>query len=355
MVYEDITYETILERMLDRVDDRYDKRESSMIYNSNAPAAVELQLLYMELDIILTETFGDTASRDYLIRRAAERGITPYQATFAMVQGEFTPSTLEIPIGTRFSLGDLNYVVIEEMSAGKYQLQSETVGEVGNEFSGSLIPIDYVEDLETAALTEILIPGEDEEGTESIRNRYFSTFDTKPFGGNKKDYVQKSNAIPGVGATKVTPVWNGGGTVKLTILNSDYDQASNLLIETVQKEIDPTQDGQGLGIAPIGHMVTVDTAENVNIVIVLNLTFDDGYSFQMLESAITGVLEQYLLELRQDWENQSYTIVRTAQIDTRVLAIEGIIDIENTKINGVAQNLNLSEYQIPVFGGVVSD
>ena len=67
MAYEDITYDVILQRMLDRVPDNMDKREGSIIYDALAPAAVELQLMYIELDTILTETFADTAQRDYLV------------------------------------------------------------------------------------------------------------------------------------------------------------------------------------------------------------------------------------------------------------------------------------------------
>lgn len=352
MVYEHITYESIMEQMLDRVPDTLDKRESSIIFNALAPAAIELQLMYFELDIILNETFGDTASRDYLIRRVAERGITPYPATFATVKGEFTPTNLIVPVGTRFSLGDVDYIVTSKISDGTYELTSESVGSTGNESSGTLIPIDYLEGLQTATVTELLVPGEDEEDTESIRQRYFQTFDTKPFGGNKKDYIQKTNAIPGVGSTKVTPVWDGGGTVKLTILNSDFNRASNTLITNVQKEIDPSQLADGLGIAPIGHVVTVDTAKDKTVNVSLTLTFDDGYSFATLENTIESVLGNYLLELRKDWVNQPYTIVRTAQIDTRILAIDGIIDIESTRINGVATNLQLDAYEIPILGVV---
>ena len=57
MAYEDITYEVILQRMLDKVSDNMDKREGSIIYDALAPAAVELQLMYIELDTILKETF----------------------------------------------------------------------------------------------------------------------------------------------------------------------------------------------------------------------------------------------------------------------------------------------------------
>lgn len=351
-MYENVTFESILQRMLDRVSDQLDKRESSPIYNALAPAAVELQLMYIEFDIILKETFGDTASREYLIRRAAERGITPYPATYALLKGEFTPSTINISIGSRFSLNDLNYYVKSKISDGVYQVECEEAGVKGNQYFGDMIPIEYIDGLETAQLTELLIPGEDEEDTEDLRVRYFSSFETKPYGGNKKDYIEKTNAIAGVGSTKVTPLWQGGGTVKLTILNSEFSKASSILIDTVQETIDPTKDGSGLGVAPIGHIVTVDTVEEITVNVSTTITFDDGYSFVSLQAQIRSVIEEYLLELRKDWANQGSLIVRTAQIDTRILGIQGVLDIADTRINGSTSNLILSAYQIPVLGGV---
>lgn len=351
-MYENVTFEVILQRMLDRVSDQLDKRESSPIYNALAPAAVELQLMYIEFDIILKETFGDTASREYLIRRAAERGITPYPATYSLLKGEFTPSTINIPIGSRFNLNDLNYYVKSKISDGFYQMECETLGIQGNQYFGDMIPIEYIDGLETAKLTELLVPGEDEEDTESLRLRYFSSFDTKAYGGNRKDYIEKTNSIAGVGSTKVTPIWNGGGTVKLTILNSNFDKASSTLIEAVQEAIDPTKDGSGLGVAPIGHIVTVDTVEEITVNVSTTITFDDGYSFVSLQAQIQSVIEEYLLELRKDWANQGSLIVRTAQIDTRILGIQGVLDIADTRINGSTSNLILSAYQIPVLGGV---
>lgn len=353
-MYEAKTYEEILDRMLERVPDSMDKREGSVIYDALAPAAVELQLMYIEFDVILQETFADTASRKYLIRRTAERGIIPEPATHAVLKGEFTPSTLEIPVGSRFSCGTLNYAVTEKISDGQYKLECEEIGESGNSQFGQMIPIDYIEELETCYLTDLLIPGEDEEDTESIRTRYFDTFDTKPFGGNQKDYIQKTNALPGVGSTKVTPAWNGGGTVLLTILDSNYDAASSTLIQSVQEAIDPTQDGQGLGIAPIDHIVTVNTAQEVPVNVSTSLSFDEGYSFASLKTTITDVISAYLKEVRTDWANYSQSIVRISQIETRLLSITGVVDIANTKINGAASNLTLGTYEIPVIGGVTN-
>ena len=352
MAYEDVTYEVILQRMLDKVPNNMDKREGSIIYDALAPAAVELQLMYIELDTILRETFADTASRDNLVKRAAERGIIPDEATYAILKGIFTPTSLEIPIGSRFSCNELNYEVIEKIADGEYQLKCETVGVDGNANFGELIPIEYIQGLETAQITDLLIPGEDEEDAESLRNRYFNSFDTTAFGGNQKDYIEKTNSIVGVGSTKVTPVWNGGGTVLLTILNSEYNKASDTLIKTVQETIDPTQDGSGIGIAPIGHIVTVNTASEVTVNVKATFTFDEGYTFNSLKTQIEEVIANYLLEIRKSWADQINSVVRISQIETRILQIDGILDIANTSINNSTSNLTLTKYEIPMMGGV---
>ena len=205
----------------------------------------------------------------------------------------------------------------------------------------------------TAELTAVLIPGEDEEDTEVLRTRYLNSFETNPYGGNVADYKEKTNAIAGVGSTKVTPIWNGGGTVKLTILDSNFDKATTTLIDIVQETIDPSASpGQGLGVAPIGHVVTVDTVTEVTVNISSTITLDSGYTWGMVEADVLASMEAYLLEVRTDWANQSTSYVRISQIETRLLAIEGIIDITGTTINGVGGNLTLGEYEIPVLGVV---
>lgn len=396
-MYENVTYEIILKRMLDRVSNKFDKREGSIIFDTHSPTAIELQILYMELDNILREGYGDTASREYLIRRCKERGITPYEATNAILKGEFTPTTVDV-IGKRFNIGSMNFIVTEKISEGEYQVQCETPGNVGNQQLGTMIPIEYIEGLETAELTDVLIPGEDEEGTEDLRSRYFDSFREQAFGGNVQDYLEKTNAIPGVGSTKVTRVWNGdirpaemipsaavkawyetikptlsgepaawleivfnaatdkklttGGSVLLTILNSDFGAASDTLIETVQQTIDPDEyAGEGYGVAPIGHVVKVQSADSVSITVKTNITFDVGYGWSNLQNSINEAISNYLLELRKSWADNPYLVIRISQIETRLLSIKGIVDIGNTKINGDSDNLTLGKFEVPVFGG----
>ena len=398
-MYETETYDVILQRMLDRVSDKLDKRESSLIWDTHSSTAIELQILYIELETLITNSYGDTAAREFLIRLCKDRGITPEAATNAILKGEFVPATIDVT-GQRFNIGDVNYVVTEMITPGTYQVVCETPGVIGNQFLGQMIPMEYIDGLQTATLTEILIPGEDEEDTEVLRERYFDSFKEQSFGGNRAAYIEAVKKINGVGDVKVTRIWNGGirpadmipsaavtswynsvigtvseevavwlsavymaalekkltvgGTVLITIVDSDdYGEASNTLIDTVQTTLDPVQNaGEGLGLAPIGHVVSVKSAGAVGVYVTTNVVFDEGYNWSNLKTAIQDAVDAYLLELRQEWAETTSTIVRISQIESRILAVDGVADINNTKINGSTSNLTLGTYNIPVIGGV---
>lgn len=356
-MYENMTYEVILRRMLDRVPQGLDRREGSLIYTALTAAAAEMQIMYIEFDTILNETFADTASRENLIRRAAERGMQPKKATRAILKAVATPETAVISIGDRFRLGLNNYVISGSMGGGAYQVTCETAGASGNHQLGRLIPVLNIPGLTTIEMTELLIPGEDDEETEVLRKAYFGSFHEKSFSGNRKDYMDKTNGIPGVGATKITRAWNGGSTVKLTILDSNFNKASDLLVQTVQDIIDPVQSGSGDGLAPIDHIVTVDTAEEVRIQIKSTLELDNNYSHEVLQEQIGNAVDTYLGELRTSWEGlgDHGCIIRISQLEARILEIQGIYDISNTCINGAAENLELNKYQIPIYGGIEID
>ena len=66
----------------------------------------------------------------------------------------------------------MNFTALEKITDGEYQMQCETPGVIGNQYLGSMVPIEYIEGLETAKLTKVLIPGEDREDTEDLRTRY---------------------------------------------------------------------------------------------------------------------------------------------------------------------------------------
>lgn len=350
-MYENLTYENILQRMLDRIPNGIDKREGSVIFDALAPAAAELVQMYIEADVILNEAFADTASREYLIKRAAERGVVPKAASYAVVKGIFN---MNVPVGSRFSLGSLNYKVTEKIAESQFKLECETAGTEGNRNFGTLIPINYIDGLSYAEVTEILIPGEDEEETEQLRARYFATLDSQAFGGNITDYKEKVNELQGVGGVKVYPVWNGGGTVKLIVINSEYNKPSEELISDIQTRIDPVQNrGNGAGIAPIGHIVTVEGVGVQTVDIETNISYNPGWIWDDLKDYVEKTIDEYFKELSKNWADSANLIVRISQLETRFLNVAGVLDISNTKINGLEQNLVLDKDCIPVRGDVI--
>ena len=84
----------------------------------------------------------------------------------------------------------------------KYRLECEDAGTEPNGWTGDLMCLDDIDELEDAQLTKLLVPGTDEEDEESYRMRIEDSFGIKPFAGNKAYYKEEVEAIDGVGGEK---------------------------------------------------------------------------------------------------------------------------------------------------------
>lgn len=403
-MFESKTYEALMKSALARTPSSLDKREGSMVFNGVAPSMAELAQLYIGLDFVLSATYLATAPREYLILRAKDRNMAPYPASAAVFRAEFN---MEVPSGTRFSCEDLNFVVTGRMKDAdtdgglSHQVACETAGSMANGYAGALIPIEYVDGLTRAELVELLVPGDDEEETEAFRQRVLDSFQSQAFGGNQADYTEKVLAIDGVGAVKVHPVWNGGiapasltpdgdvqawyesaiasldgtaaawltavytaardrlltvgGTVKLVIMASNNTAPSGTLLEEIQSAVDPVQNaGEGLGFAPIGHVVHVTGVAETAVDITLHLTYASGWSWEAVRSYVEDVIDRYFAELAGEWAKSDYLTVRISQIESRILAEcpAMVTDIGGTQINGLEANLVLGPDSIPVRGTI---
>lgn len=357
-MYETETFEVILRRCLARVAAKYDKREGSMIYDPLAATSVEFQNNYISIDVILNELFPDTASREYLIKHCAERGLIPKPASYATVTGKFTPENLEIPIGSRYSHEDFNYTVTEKISDGLYYLQCETIGSEPNGVTGQLIPIDYIAGLQTAEIIEVTFIGEDGEETEALRARYMGSTTAEQFGGNEMDYKTKIKSISRVGQVKLyrAAEWNGGCTVKAVITDSDNHVPTEKLVNDVQTIIDPEgNQGEGDGVAPIGHFVTIVGANKTIIDIACTLVYKAGFSWANVKANVETAVDKYLASLNADWEDTDKIRVRISHIETHILGVTGILDVQNTTINGKEENLAVDKDSLVSRGTINGD
>ena len=88
-MFEDRTYEYIMSELINKVPVDVSTEEGSIIQSALSPLAYELEKLYIEFDVLLSQTFVETADYDYLEKRAAERGLTPIAATYCQSLGIF--------------------------------------------------------------------------------------------------------------------------------------------------------------------------------------------------------------------------------------------------------------------------
>ena len=246
-----------------------------------------------------------------------------------------------------------------------------------------------------------MIPGENEEDTEVFRQRYLNSLKSRAFGGNKADYIEKVNAIPGVGGVRVYRAWNSdiapstlippeqveqwlnglknvppnvelwlqtvfhagknslltvGGTVKVVIIDSTFSAPSETLVDQVQTVLDPIQNaGEGDGLAPIGHVVKVFPVGTTTVDLSFAMYFQRGWGWEDVRPNAEQAIQEYFTELAHGWaDSDEPLIVRVSRVESRLLNVPGILDVAATKLNGKAENLILPMDTIPIVGTVTA-
>lgn len=370
------TQKEIQKKLLEQVPDKIDKRQGSIIQTALGPVAWYLEGLYMLLSQVQENAYAGTAVGEFLDYIAAERGVVRKSATSAVRKGTFN---VPVPAGSTFkTINGASSVIFESgtrINSGSetyvYEMTCKTKGVIGNAYTGNLLPITAVADLESAVLGEIFTPGADEEEDDSLRARFFATFEVAAFGGNIAAYRNAILAIEGVGAVQVYPAWKGGGTVLCSILDSELTPAEEGLVSQVQQIICPPESGEeepsanGYGMAPIGAAVTITTATNL----VLNISASVQFSaivqggVETYQEQIEQKIQEYLTSVCKTWgtmlksQKVEYAVaVYSSRIAAAILEISDIVNVTDIKINGAAGDLILTEsadlQQIPSLGVV---
>ena len=305
-----------------------------------------------------------TAKGDNLDKIGEQYSIPRLKATKAQRIAEFIASNdsyVNIPIGNRFSVPSSNatitYTVIKQLTNGHSVIECEQYGTIGNEYTGALLPLFSIDDLKSATIVGTQQPARDKELDEDYSQRIIDHLNSKGFGGNIKDYKDYVESISGTSEPKVYPVWDGGGTVKLSILDSQYNAITQEFQDEIKEIIDPEEyEGQGVGIAPIGHKVTVVTPTEVTINIEADVDLDT-VTIGQIQTQVEEYLEEYMYSIRKDWVRNDYTSVYIAQIISSIMKVSGVKNVTNVTLNGEESDINLEnteiEQFIPILGTVV--
>lgn len=346
--------EYFMTEMLAQIPDDLDKRENGPIYTALAPTAyLCAQQAYM-IAYLMQLQFADTAESEWLDRVCHDFGVDRKLATNAVRQintFDSSSAALDVPIGSRFQIENVSFAVTEKIATGQFKAQCEQIGTNGNLYSGSILPLDNINNLGSASLVSTpLISARDDETDDALRARFYMAVQQAAYGGNIADYEEKTLAIDGVGAVQVFPAHLMGtaGAVGIVIGNTSGRTASSTLVTTVQTLMGT----DGSGIAPIGHTVTVETSTNFTVNVSAGIKIKTGSSFSTIQPVVVTAITNYINAVGFTDPTIFFAKLQAAILDSH----SDIVDIGTVTINGASTNLALSKtfssYQVPAVGTI---
>jgi uncharacterized phage protein gp47/JayE len=339
--------QTIVSRLLSYVSNLFDKSANSLFYHNFGALAEELQPKYAELDTILDEAFAETVtSLENMIKIAADEGVEHKEATYA------TGSvTLTGTVGATVAIGDLvasdlvqfsiqEAITIPAEGTISVAVKCNTAGTIGNVPIGAIkyfpVTLPGILSVNNIAATQ---DGYEAESLEELRTRYYEQVRTPSTSGNKYHYINWAKSIAGIGGARCIPLWNGNGTIKVIVINSDHEPASEALVTSVTNYIEAER--------PIGPTVTVISATGLALNITATLVLAPGFTKDQVDVSIQENIKTYLKGL--DYSDTTL-YVSYARIGEIILNTSGIVDYSNLTINGGIINIVPGGEQVPIMG-----
>ncbi len=347
-----MTKEEILAEMLSAVDDKYDKRPGSFIYDALAPAAEKFAKADNDIEEVKSKLSAENLSGDELAQWIKERsGIERREATKAIGAVTVTGTGIinegdlfETEAGTQFQTTETKSIT----GSGDVDIEAVVAGSGGVVGAGTIILFPVTLAGFTAVTnSEATQDGFDAETDADLLQKYYEHIRTPSTSGNKAHYIAWAKEVSGVGPVKVFPLWDGNNTVKVVIINSDRQPASSELVEDVQEYIDPGIEGLGEGAAGIGAFVTVASAVALEINISVDIVLSSGFTQEQAEENIEDSLTQYLFDIAF-----VESIVSYARVGAAILNSEGIEDYSNLTINVGTSNISIDNEEVATLGTV---
>ena len=318
---------------------------SSDIFAANA---IEFQKMEMELEEAYNAFFAQTAWEEYLTLRAAEFGVIRRAATKAVgilqVEGNGIISEGNIfstEAGTRF----IALESVQIIGSGEIKIEAVEAGNGGNVAANTITKIP----LNIAGITAVNNPaatydGYDEEDDETLRARLLEKVRRPATSGNPAEFVQWAMSISGTGAARCIRTPGGvAGTVKVIIVDSNFEEANEELLFRVKEYID--------SVRPVGILkgeVYVVSAQPVTIDIEADVTTADEELFR------EGAKKYFSALLQKNFNEASESqTVSAARMGSLIITAGGDdYDYLSLRLNGQMADIILNSEEFPALGEI---
>lgn len=304
--------------------------------------SVEFEKAYAEIDLVHEAAFVQTSWGDELTKKCAEHGVLRRDATKSQVTLTITGTAgATVPKGSLFAtasnMGFLTAAAAVIGADGTVDVKAEaqTAGAAYNVTANTIVKIPVsIYGVNAVNNSESAVDGYDIESDDDLRTRTLFKVQNQATSGNVNHYILWATSVGGVGKVKVLPLWNGNGTVKVVIGDTNNDFASTELVERVAAHIE--------SVRPIGPTVTVAAPDQLDVTIAFAQT--DG----------TATADEVTTAVNEYFRNNLFAMkyISIAQIGRVLLENTNVKDYVNLTINGTTSNITLTDTQLPLVKAV---
>lgn len=340
----DKTFDEILASIKARIPIDIDMSEGSFVDTLVRGAAFEIADSYFDQQALLPIAFVDETSGPYIDKRAAEYGIARKAGTKAHASVTFSGSDgVVVPAGTGVQTQDglVFYTDSAVTVASGMATADVTAAESGTEYNVDAGAIVLMQNSTGVAVSSSTAAegGTDDETDAALLERLYALWQKPATSGNANQYEAWALEVDGIGGAKVWPAWNGGGTVKVVILDSNMEPPTPDKVSEVAVHIEE--------VRPICVDVTVVAATETELAIAAAVQIDSTTTKEVVQEKFTALVDAYCKSIA--FASQTVVYNRIAYM---LLSIDGVTDFTALTVNGGTENITLADNAVPVLGSV---
>lgn len=350
--------EEIQQRMMAALPVDIDDMPGGFPYDFTMPTAMEkAELIHFFIPRLLMLMFPQYAWEEWLDLHGQSVGLLRRNAAYAFgyvtVSGE---DEVSVPMGTVFctpateSSAAIEFVTSETkvIQDGTAQIPV-TAFEAGSHYNVaagtitlSLRPIRGVTGITNL---EAITGGAEGEADDTFRDRIMDANFAKGtnFVGNISDYRRWAMEVSGVGSVTVIPTWDGPGTVKIVVIDTEGHPANERIIKDVFDHIMAPEDPFERK-APIGVELTVSAPTTGTIQYRASVILKEDARMDDVKSEFGQLVADYYNKAKEE------EILRYSRIYSILSETPGVLDFTGLLVNGGTANINIAKDNYPVTG-----
>lgn len=354
----------IQSRMMNSLPEDIDGMPGGFAYDFTYPTALEKsEIINFHLVRVLMLMFPEYAWGEWLDLHGKQKGVIRKEAvrasgyvTITGVPGTrlasgfivCTAATNETP-SVLFSLN--NELILPAGGTETVAVTAVEAGKKSNVRAGTVVimaqPVTGITSITNAA---DITGGTEEEEDEPYQARILEAYAAEgtSYIGNDADLIRWAKEVAGIGDCIVNAAWNGPGTIKLSLVDSNGEPANAALCTAVYNHIISPNDRQARLLQAGSGTLTVVPATTISMTYVCTgIEYNDTTDPATIRKDFASALKSYYTAAKRDAE------IRYVKVHAILANIPGVEDFTSLTMNGGTANISLDADEYPATVSIV--